>query len=54
MTSRRALRTGIGRCVRMLMLSTGLLFWIDREISPVLGSTAPVDPNLPIRGRTSP
>ena len=35
-----------------LMLSTGLLFWIDRQISPrAWVRTAPVDPNLPIRGR---
>ena len=35
-----------------LMLSTGLLFWFDRQISPrAWVPTAPVDPNLPIRGR---
>ena len=35
-----------------LMLSTGLLFWVDRQISPrAWVPTAPVDPNLPIRGR---
>tara|TARA_B100002051_G_C16539854_1_gene536961 strand:- start:325 stop:792 length:468 start_codon:yes stop_codon:yes gene_type:complete len=34
------------------MLSTGLLFWFDRQISPrVWVPTVPVDPNLPIRGR---
>ena len=35
-----------------LMLSTGLLFWFDRQTSPrAWVPTAPVDPNLPIRGR---
>ena len=35
-----------------LMLSTGLLFWFDRQISPrAWVPTAPVDPNLLIRGR---
>ena len=35
-----------------LMLSTGLLFWFERQISPrAWVPTAPVDPNLPIRGR---
>ena len=54
MTSRRALRSGIGLAAvqAVLMLSTGVLFWIDREISPrAWVPTAPVDPNLPIRGR---
>ena len=54
MTSRRALRSGIGLAAvqAVLMLSTGVLFWIDREISPrAWVATAPVDPNLPIRGR---
>ena len=35
-----------------LILSTGLLFWFDRQTSPrAWVPTAPVDPNLPIRGR---
>ena len=35
-----------------LMLSTALLFWFDRQTSPrAWVPTAPVDPNLPIRGR---
>ena len=35
-----------------LMLSTGFLFWFDRQTSPrAWVQTAPVDPNLPIRGR---
>ncbi len=35
-----------------LMLATGLLFWFDRQMSPrAWVPTAPVDPNLPIRGR---
>ena len=35
-----------------LMLSIGSLFWFDRQISPrAWVPTAPVDPNLPIRGR---
>ena len=54
MTSRLALRSGIGLAAvqAVLMLSTGVLFWIDREISPrAWVATAPVDPNLPIRGR---
>lgn len=35
-----------------LMLSTGLVFWFDRQTSPrAWVPTAPVDPNLPIRGR---
>ena len=40
-------------CVQAaLMLLTGLLFWFDRQISPrAWVPTAPVDPNLPIRGR---
>ncbi len=54
MTSRLALRSGIGLAAvqAVLMLSTGVLFWIDRQISPrAWVATAPVDPNLPIRGR---
>ena len=36
----------------LLMLVTGVLFWFDRQISPrAWVPTAPVDPNLPIRGR---
>ena len=35
-----------------LLLSTGLVFWFDRQTSPrAWVPTAPVDPNLPIRGR---
>ncbi len=36
----------------MLLLSTGLLFWLERQTSPrAWVATQPVDPNLPIRGR---
>ena len=54
MTSRVALRSGIGIAAvqAVLMLSTGVLFWIDRQISPrAWVPTAPMDPNLLIRGR---
>ena len=35
-----------------LMLSTGLVFWFERQTSPrAWVRTVPVDPNLPIRGR---
>lgn len=54
MKSRVRLRPGLwlAGVQAVLMLSTGWLFWFDRQISPRgWVSTAPVDPNLPIRGR---
>ena len=54
MKSRTRWRSGLrlAGVQAVLMLSTGVLFWFDRQTSPrAWVPTAPIDPSLPIRGR---